>query len=115
MDEEAGRMRSWIYKTDEAGKPRRFLNHGEAILWALLTVGKLLGALALIMLLNSLFDPDRGEIRLSILTPILVVILLATWSSISLILYLYVMLSGGIMDDRARQRYRNNETLSRPR
>lgn len=39
--------------------------------------------------------------------------MLAAWLLISAVLYLYLTLSGGVMDNQARQRYRNNETLSR--
>lgn len=48
-------MRKWIYKSDEAGKPRRFLNHREAALWAVTTVGKVFGTFALYWLVSSVF------------------------------------------------------------
>jgi small-conductance mechanosensitive channel len=109
-------VREWIYKSDEAGKPRRFLNHREAILWAMITVGKVFGALALYWLINFIFVAfTDGELGGAMLTFMLTAILLVAWLLISLILYLYVALSGGVMDDAARRRYRNNETLSRSR
>lgn len=105
-------MRGWIYKTDDAGKPRRFLGHGEAVLWALLTVGKVIGGIAVLMLLNSAVAAYRDwGAWVYTFIPALVGFWLAVWPCVSLALYLYVSLSGGVMDDEARQRYRNNETL----
>ena len=37
--------------------------------------------------------------------------MLAAWLLASGVTYLYLALSGGVMDDEARRRYRNNETL----
>ncbi len=105
-------MRKWIYKSDEAGKPRRFLNHREAALWAMMTVGKVFGALALYWLINFVFVTFRdGEFGGRMLTFVVAAIMLVTWLGTSLVLYVYVALSGGVMDDEARRRYRNNETL----
>lgn len=105
-----------MYKTDEAGKPRRFLGHGEAAVWSLLGVGRFIGVLALFGLLNSVLAAYRdGEIWRSAFVPVLAAGWLAIWLGVSLVLYLYVSLSGGIMDDAARRRYRNNETLSQLR
>lgn len=106
-------MRRWIYKTDQAGKPRRFLNHREAFLWALTTVGKLFGVAALYLLVGSIFDlRGSGEVGWSMmLTLMLLAIVLAIGLLIAFAMYLYVALSGGVMDDEARRRYRNNDTL----
>ena len=102
-------MRKWIYKSDEAGKPRRFLDHREAAVWALTTVGKVFGAFALYWLLNSVFYTFRdGELGGAMLTLIPAAVMLAAWLLISAVLYLYLVLSGGVMDDKARRRYRNN-------
>lgn len=105
-------MRRWIYKTDEAGKPRRFLNHREAVLWALTTVGKVSGVVALYLLVGSIFGPlGGGEVGRSVLTLVPLAIMLTIGLLIAFAMYLYVALSGGVMDDEARRRYRNNETL----
>ena len=113
-DGEVRRVRKWIYKSDEAGKPRRFLDHREAALWALMTVGKVFGAYALYWLVSLVVGALRdGGSGWPTLTFALTSIALVTWLLVSLFLYLYVALSGGIMDDEARRRYRNNETLSR--
>jgi len=94
-------VREWIYKSDEAGKPRRFLNHREAILWAMITVGKVFGALALYWLINFIFVAfTDGELGGAMLTFMLTAILLVAWLLISLILYLYVALSGGVWTTR---------------
>ena len=107
-------MRKWIYKADEAGKPRRFLDHREAALWAVTTVGKFFGAYALYWLVSLVFGALRnGGSGWPTLTFALLAIPLTIGLLVSLVLYLYVALSGGIMDDEARKRYRNNETLSR--
>lgn len=108
-------MRAWIYKTDEAGKPRRFVGHGEAVAWALRQMGKVFGALAAATLLSSAVGSYReGRWDLSFaFVALLAAAWLGIWLSISLVLYLFVLLSGGIMDDEARRRYRNNETLQR--
>ena len=37
-------MRTWIFKTDEDGKPRRFLSHREAALWTVSRVGAFFSA-----------------------------------------------------------------------
>lgn len=105
-------MRKWIYKSDEAGKPRRFLNHREAALWSMTTVGKVFGALVLYWLINSIFITfSSGEFGGPVLTFVVAAIMLVAWLLISAVLYLYLALSGGVMDDEARRRYRNNETL----
>ena len=105
-------MRKWIYKFDAAGKPRRFLDHREAALWALMTTGKVFGALALYWLLNSIFYTFRdGELAGAVLTLVPAAVMVAAWLLVSAVLYLYLVLSGGVMDDEARRRYRNNETL----
>ena len=112
MDGGPGLVRKWIYKSGETGKPRRFLNHREAVLWAVLTVGKFFGVFALYWLTSVILDSWGGdEAGGPILTFVLLAILLAVGLLISLVLYLYVALSGGIMDDEARKRYRNNETF----
>lgn len=114
MDGEARRVRRWIYKADEAGKPRRFLDHREAALWAVTTVAKLSGAYALYWLVSLVFGVlGEGGSGWPAFTFALLAISLTIGLLFSLVLYLYVALSGGIMDDEARKRYRNNETLSR--
>ncbi len=107
-------MRRWIYKTDEAGKPRRFLDHREAALWATLTVGKPLGAFSLTGLLALVFNPSADEtVGWLALTAVVLAIALSAWLLASAVLYLYVSLSGGVMDREARRRYRNDETTPR--
>lgn len=100
-----------MYKTDEAGKPRRFLDHGEAALWAVVTVGKVFGVFALYLLASFVFDALRnGEVGGPMLTLVPAAIMVLAWLFVTLVLYLYVALSGGVMDSEARRRYRNNET-----
>ena len=104
--------RGWIYKTNEAGKPRRFLNRREAAVWAGLTVGKPVGVIAFYVLLNAAIDAYRGaDAWRSSFVVALAVVWGAIWLGVSLALYVYVALSGGVMDEEARHRYRNNETV----
>ncbi len=77
-----------------------------------MTVGKVFGALALYWLINFIFVTVRdGELGGPVLTFVVAAIMLVAWLLISAVLYLYLALSGGVMDDEARRRYRNNETL----
>ena len=107
-------MRRWLYKTDEAGKPRRFLDHREAALWALTTVGKVFGIFALYFsasfVVDAFGEAEFGNLGLALVPAAMIAL---AWLFISLVLYLYVTLSGGVMDNEARRRYRNNETLTR--
>lgn len=77
-----------------------------------MTVGKVFGAFALYWLIDSIFYTFRGgELGGAMLTLVPAAVMLVAWLLISLVLYAYVALSGGVMDDEARRRYRNNETL----
>jgi hypothetical protein len=63
-------------------------------------------------LVSALFYPSgNDEVAGPMLASVFLAILLGGGLLVSLVLYLYVTLSGGIMDDEARRRYRNNETL----
>ena len=105
-------MRAWIYKTDEAGKSRRFLGHGEAAVWALRQMGKVFGTFAALTLLNAAVRAYRdGWDGWFAFTALLAVVWLAIWLGVSLVIFFFIALSGGVMDDEARRRYRNNETL----
>lgn len=105
-------MRAWIYKRDEAGKPRRFLTPGEAILWALRQTGKVFGAFAGVTLLNAAIGSYRdGWSGWLTFGTLLAAVWLAIWLGVSLVIFFYIALSGGVMDEEARRRYRNNETI----
>ena len=56
-------MRKWLYKTDGSGRPRRFLNHRELILWAVLKVGGYAGAPLALGVIAAIFAPQgsRGK------------------------------------------------------
>lgn len=49
-------MRQWLYKTDEGGRPRRFLEHRELLLWVALKVGRFAGPPLGLLLLAGIFD-----------------------------------------------------------
>lgn len=106
--------RRWIYKTDDAGAPRRFPGHREALSWAALKIGKLVGAFALFGLLGSAIETYRdGQTGWPTFTFVLAAVWLAIWLSVSLVLYLYVALSGGVMDREGRRRYLDDQRFRR--
>ena len=104
--------RRWIYKTDDAGAPRRFLGHREVLLWAGLKVGRTTSPFALFGLLGSVVETYRdGLSGWPVFTLMLAVGWLAIWLSVSLAIYLYVALSGGVMDREDRRRYLGDRAL----
>lgn len=95
-------MGRWIYKTDEAGRPRRFLSHREAAWWAMLNVAKVAGPVALFGFLRVLFELGVAAgwtTFLYLASRLLLLGLLACG-----VLYLYVALSGGVMARSGRGR-----------
>ena len=105
-------MRGWSFKKDAEGRPRRFLGHGEAALWSLRSGAVVAGVFAAPVLFRSLLDlvgPVDGPPfnSLDLVIPAMI------WATASLLLYLYIALSGGVMDREARRRYRNGETSLR--
>jgi hypothetical protein len=100
--------RRWIYKTDESGRPRRFLSHREAAWWAALKTGKFAGPIMIWMIPATILAavPGRGTpglwwMALPILGTLFLLWLMATGT-----VYLYVALSGGVMNRAERQEYR---------
>lgn len=104
-------MPRWRYKTDDTGKPRRFLSHGEAAIWAARAVGKFAVPFVLIAGLRAIFDPGPPGQR-SVATYALI-LLLASYFLISGALYLYVTLSGGVMNREERLRHATRAETSR--
>jgi hypothetical protein len=96
-------VHDWPYKTDSAGKPRRFLSHREAASWTALKVGKFFGLALLFVLLEALIFPEEsGRMDSAVYSAFLLVVF---WLLISAALYLYVALSGGVMGRDERRRY----------
>jgi hypothetical protein len=95
-------VRRWIYKTDEEGKPRRFLNHREAVWWAVLKVGKVLGLFVVSPILWAIFGPEAPDrwARASLAVAVVVVL----WLVAAGAMYLFVALSGGVMARAERRR-----------
>ena len=58
-------MRGWIYKTDGEGRPRRFLSHREAALWATIETGTLAGPVVLYAFLSAFFETAGPGIPLA--------------------------------------------------
>lgn len=102
-------MREWIYKTDENGRPRRFLSHREAISWAALKVGRYAGPPLGLCVVAIIFDPQGlGRLAFLLLGPMV----LALCVTVVAVMYAYVALSGGVMgpDERMRHRERLRES-----
>ena len=102
--------RRWIYKTDEEGRPRRFLSHGEAALWATLQTGKVAAPFALYAFLGAFLETAGPGMPLAqrasyFSLPAAVVLL---WFLVVGAVYLYLVLSGGVMD-REEGRRRGGE------
>ncbi len=103
-------MPGWSFKRDADGRPRRFLNHGEAALWSSVVGGVGAGGflvyiVVLPYLLAAVGVVDRSPVSLfDLVVPVMI------WTVISVPLYLYVALGGGVMDREARRRYLEEET-----
>jgi len=108
---------------DEEGRPRRFLSHREAVVWAVRRVLLFVGSLTLVGVVGAL---GRGFIRSresdvteNVLPEALayVAFVLVSFVCIGLMvagaLYLFVALHGGVMDVEARQRYREEQAAQR--
>ncbi len=114
-------MQQWIYKTNEAGAPRRFLSHREAAWWAMIEVLKfaaprvwplILGPIILSFAPN-LFPGPTSAARL--VAGLAVGATLALWLGVSGVIYLYIALSGGVMDAVDRRKYLQGEGNVGPR
>ncbi len=99
-------MRKWPYKTDDAGRPRRFLSHGEAAWWAVRRVGTFFLPLLVSPILWAIFDPAAPSQRLTALP--LVAAVACVWLSVVGAVYLYLALSGGVMGEDERRRFHEN-------
>lgn len=114
--------REWRYKRDEEGRPRRFLSHREALLWAVRRVG-LYFAFLLVppSILSVVGGVGRGIARTGEppgwehVGGLALVLLLACscWLLLAGIYYLYIVLAGGVMDRDARQRYHGEREARR--
>lgn len=103
-------MREWTYKTDEKGRPRRFLSHRELALWATLKVVRYAGPVVGLGAVALIFDPEgfgRGFILL------LGLMALALCVAVVAVMYAYVALSGGVMGSEERMRYQKRLRVSR--
>lgn len=118
-------MRTWPYMRDEEGRPRRFLSHREVLSWATRRVIRFVGPLTVLGVVGGL---GRGFIRSresavteNVLPELLryvvyavavsVVAGLVLGSLVAAAMYLYVALSGGVMDQEARRRYREERAV----
>lgn len=98
--------RKWRYRTDVAGRPRRFLSHREAAWWAALTAGKFASPLLLYAsLMAFVHSAGPGLALAERAAPFSVVaMLVAFWLAGSGVLYLFVTLSGGVAGRDERRR-----------
>lgn len=95
-------MREWRYKTDEAGKPRRFYGHRELGLWAALKVGRFAGPpLASGAVLSVVFSIGLADFPLRIVLWLAVAALILC-IVVAALVHAYVALSGGIMSAEER-------------
>ena len=99
--------RRWIYKTDEEGRPRRFLSHREAAWWAARRTGTVAGPFVLYALLRAFLETAGPGMPLAeraayFSLPAVVFLL---WLAAMGAVYLYLVLSGGVMapDERRRR------------
>lgn len=95
-------MREWMYKTDEAGRPRRFVSHREAAWWAARKVGTFFLPLLVSPILWALFGSD-SPYRWSAVPPVVAGVILLWLLAVGSI-YLYLALSGGVMGEAERRR-----------
>lgn len=97
-------MPKWIYKTDEAGRPRRFLSHREAAWWAARKVSVVFVPLLVYPFVWALFgfgSPYPWSAVLFVATGVI----LASPTTVGAV-YLYLVLSGGVMGEADRRRHR---------
>lgn len=100
----------WIYKTDEEGRPRRFLSHREAAWWAALRTGTVAGPIVLYAFLGAFLETAGPGMPLTerfayFSLPAAVFLV---WLAVVGTVYLYLVLSGGVMAPDERRR-RGNE------
>ena len=95
-------MRKWAYKTDAAGRPRRFLSHREAAGWAVRRVGAFFLPLLVSPVLWAVFHPDAPSQRSTALPVVFAVA--CVWLAVVGAVYLYLALSGGVMSEAERRR-----------
>lgn len=95
-------MKGWLYKTDDSGRPRRFLSRREVIPWAALKTGRCAGPAPAIGLVTAIFDPQGlgREVFLSLAVMVFAACALAVAG-----IYVHVALSGGVMGSEERGRY----------
>ena len=98
--------REWIYKTDPAGRPRRFLSHREAAWWAVRRVGVFFLPLFSGPILWALFGPGSPG-RWPEALPVVLAIA-CVWAAVVGTVYIYLALSGGVMGEAERRRYRES-------
>ena len=106
-----GAMRGWMYKTDEEGRPRRFLSHREAAWWAALKTGTLAGPVVLYAFLTAFLETAGPGMPLAqraiyFFVPTALIVL---WLCVVGAVYLYLVLSGGVMGETERRRYREDD------
>lgn len=92
--------RGWAYKTDAAGRPRRFLSHREAAWWAVRRVGAFFSPFLASSILWALLGSPYER---STVLPV-VAVLASVWLAVVGTVYLYLALSGGVMDKAERRR-----------
>lgn len=102
--------RRWIYKTDGEGRPRRFLSHREAAWWAVLRTGTVAGPVVLYVFLGAFLGTAGPGMPLAeraayFSLPAAVFLI---WLVVVGAVYLYLVLSGGVMAPDERRR-RGNE------
>ncbi len=90
-------MRKWAYKTDAAGRPRRFLSHREAAGWAVRRVGTFFLPLLVSPVLWAVFHPDAPSQRLTAL-PVMFAVA-CVWLAVVGGVYLDLALSVVVMTD----------------
>lgn len=104
---------------DENGVPRRFRGHGEALAWAAGTLAKRYGphlvwgpvyagvawlAWFVVRLLFPGFMPGLFPPGLVTAAAVVLAILFAIWVLVSVVVYLYIALAGGVMRRGERER-----------
>ncbi len=102
--------RRWRYKTDEAGRPRRFFSYREAAWWATLKTGKIAGPVLLYAFLRRFFVSAGPGVPLAEKAAFFLVptALLLLWVLAIGVVCLYLGLSGGVIDRDERRRFRGN-------
>lgn len=107
-----GEMRTWIFKTDEDGKPRRFLSHREAAMWTASRVGAFFGLISVFGVARAIYEAFTSPSAFERQALIMILISLAViWLGVCAVVYLYIVLSGGVMSRAERERRERTEAL----